>query len=1119
MNPFRTTVGVRPQSPSWGNLPWAKLATSLIALGALLGTAAQASTSIAELPLKASVLAKPNVIWGLDDSGSMDSEVMLPTNDGAFWWDHTNANGWNASGVLNFNAPGDATTRWRKMVYLFPNGTGTGRRAYNDATNDHFAIPPTAQFAFLRSPDFNPLYFNPEVTYKPWSPAFFGGSTRTFANSPPTAARSHPHLGSTTHDLTVDIPASTNANEVFMVLPGMVIPAGTRTCSHTGTCTWIDETAARTLGANSIRRLSMAYFPATYYRNEACSLNTDGSCVAAPNGSTLKRYEIRRVNYGSDAEYNAAIQNFANWFTYYRKRKLMTNAAVGQVLEPLTGLRMGLVRFNSHSTVTMFDTDATAASANRLRITGLFYEVDDAGGTPTRQTLNYIGQQYINNTNIIQFACQRNNAFIVTDGFANANITNPPAYNAATWGTGAPYQTTFAGTLADIALSYYTINLRPALATGRVPPTATDTNPNLHMNTYGLTLGAKGTIWQNEDTPVPTNVAAWPNPDQNRSPTAVDDLWHATINGRGKKYGGSSFVDTAASIRAGLLDILSQKGAQSGVAVATVNLVRGDNQAYFGVYDPSGWKGDVTANPISQETAVVSTTPNWSASQKLLARDWTTRVIATQKSDGSGTRFITTEVGTIVNPGGVYGDTTEVMSYLRGDRTHEGTKFRQRTGLLGAIINSEPVVSLADQVLYVASGEGMLHAFDTAPGTNAGQELWAFVPRAVLPDIGQTSQRTYSFKTQLDGSPVVGTIGGGKKILVAGMGAAGRGYYALDVSSPRNLTEEALATKVMWEFPAAGDAAMQAKVGQTLGQPVILQSPDNGWVVLVTSGYNNTHDGKGRMWMLNANTGAVIHEFEVPAGTLAAEAGLAHVVGFDDGTAKSRYAYGGDLLGNLWRFDLKAKDTPHKVAELKGPAPASDPQPITVPPELTSIGSHRVIVVPTGRILNVSDFGNTKVQSLYVIKDGATLTSPRSVLKQQTYTKATDSLSNTAVDWTTDRGWFVDLPAGEQGNTRPAIVYGGVSLVTNTNGGNDCLASSRLYFFDVKAGTKYAGATFIGTPVSDSANATPVRPVISKDGKIRFLVQDTDGNTETPNSASPRAIPAGKVGWREIRRQ
>jgi type IV pilus assembly protein PilY1 len=192
---------------------------------------------------------------------------------------------------------------------------------------------------------------------------------------------------------------------------------------------------------------------------------------------------------------------------------------------------------------------------------------------------------------------------------------------------------------------------------------------------------------------------------------------------------------------------------------------------------------------------------------------------------------------------------------------------------------------------------------------------------------------------------------------------------------------------------------------------------------------------------------------------------------------------------------------------------------VTAPLELTTIETHRVIVVPTGRILDISDFGNSKVQSLYVIKDGATLTAPRSVLKQQTYTKATDTLSNTAVNWSTDRGWFVDLPAGEQANTRPSIVYGGVSLVTNTNGGSDCAATSRLYLFDVKAGTKYAGATFIGIPVSDSANATAVTPVITKDGKVRFVTQDFDGKTPTPSSAPPPAILPGKAGWREIRRQ
>lgn len=70
------------------------LAASVLSLGAMLGMAASShATDIAELPLKASVLAKPNVIFGLDDSGSMDSETMLNTNDGALWWDYNAATG------------------------------------------------------------------------------------------------------------------------------------------------------------------------------------------------------------------------------------------------------------------------------------------------------------------------------------------------------------------------------------------------------------------------------------------------------------------------------------------------------------------------------------------------------------------------------------------------------------------------------------------------------------------------------------------------------------------------------------------------------------------------------------------------------------------------------------------------------------------------------------------------------------------------------------------------------------------------------------------------------------------------------------------------------------------
>jgi type IV pilus assembly protein PilY1 len=1106
-----------------------QLITSAVALTTLLGGVASAATSVAELPLKASVLAKPNVIWGMDDSGSMDSEVMLNTNDGAFWWDSTAGTGWNASGVIHFNSAGTASSQWRKMVYLFPNGTGSGLRTYADSTNDHFAIPPTRQFAFLRSSDYNPLYYNPAITYKDWSPGYVDGAINTFAPATATAAKSHPRLGSGTFDLTAARALTTTGDNTFMAMSGMLIPAGSKTCNHASGCgTWTDEASERTAGAGTFR-LAMAYYPATYYMKvnppsvPDCTIDTaGGSCVYAPDGTTkLRRYEVKSTvtTYPSGRTYAAEIQNFANWFQYHRKRKLMANAAIGEVLEPLTGMRMGLVKFNSRSTPTMYDLDTSSGSpsvANRLRITGAFYAVDGSGGTPTRETLNYIGDQYVNTASTIQYACQRNNAFIVTDGFAVTAAITPPTYSRATWGSGVPYETIFDQSLADIALSYYTINLRPTtMATGRVPKSDTDLNDNLHMNTYALTLGAKGTIWQDKTTPLPTTASAWPNPNTDRHPSSVDDLWHATINGRGKMYGASDSATTAEAIQAGLLDIQSQRGAQSGVAVSTVNLVRGDARAYFGTYNPSGWKGDVEARAINTATGAVGGTVTWSAATKLDARSWGTRIIATQSSTGAGAAFTAAAVGGTVNPSGTYGTTADIIDYLRGNRTLEGTTFRKRTSLLGAILNSEPVVDATAKVLYVSSGDGMLHAFDITAGADEGKELWGFVPRAVLPDLGPTTQRTYAFKTQLDGSPVLGTIDGGKKILVAGMGAAGRSFFALDVSSPRAADEAALVSKVMWEFPLSTDSATIAKVGQSVGKPVIVKSPSDGYVVLVTSGYNNS-DGKGRLWMLNATTGAIIKEFTTTSSS-GADTGLAHVAAFDDGYGTARYVYGGDLEGSLWRFDLQAKDTPVKVAALTGPTGVA--QPVTAQPELMKIDTYRVIVVGTGRLLDIGDFGSSAVQTLYAIKDGATISPARTSLVRQVYSRSPDGITASPVDWATGRGWYMDLPAGEQANTRPSIAYGGVAIVTNVAGSTDCTASSYLYLVNVRTGDKFPDADFVGAVISSTANATPVTVVVTTDGKARGLVQTYDGGTPGARSWPPPKVNPSKTAWREIRKQ
>ena len=1091
-----------------------QIITCLLALGSLLAGAASHATNVAELPLKASVLAKPNVIWGLDDSGSMDSEVMINANDGAFWWNYDTANGWDAAGAPWFNSVGTSSSTWRKMVYLFPNGGGTGERAYTDASNDHFAIPPTAQFAFMRSPTYNPLYYNPAVTYKPWSPAYVAGAAATYSDATRTAVKSHPIVGTSSFDLTATRTAAATANTTFMALPGMTIPAGSKTCVHSACPTWTTEATARTVPAATILRLQMDYFPATYYLRETCTV--DGtSCVSAPNGLSLKRYEIKSASYATTAAYDAAIKNFSNWFQYYRKRKLMLSAAIGQVLEPLTGLRMGVVQFNNLVTPTIYDIDSASPASNGQKVAGLFYETLGTGGTPTRETLDFIGNYFMGASSPVQYACQRNNTFIVTDGFANVATVTPPTYSPATWGAGAPYATTFPQSLADIALSYYTNNLKASFAAGRVPARTGDINTNLHLNTYGLTLGAKGTLFIDDTTPVPTSAAAWPEPLLSRNPTAVDDLWHATINGRGKMYLASTPEQTALKIQAGLSDILAAVGAQSGVAVSTVNLVRGDSRAYFGTYNPSGWQGDVTANAIDPATGAVSATAAWSASALLTARDWNTRVIASYNGT-AGVGFTAAAVGATVNPASVYGTTSEVMSYLRGERTNEGSKFRLRSSLIGAVINSEPYISNEDGVLYVASGEGMLHAIDIR-GTDAGKELWAFVPRTALADVGQTVKRGYAFKTQLDGSPAIGKISSGRRLLVAGTGAAARSFYAIDVTTPRGLTEATLAGKVKWEFPAASDTTTQAKVGQALGRPTIVRTADSGYVVLVSSGYNSTADGKGRLWMLNPDTGAIIYEFVTADGSLAAESGLTHVSAYAEGDGTVRYVYGGDLLGNVWRFDLKLMIAPDKIAVLKGPL--GDLQPVTAQPELMKVDGNRVVIVPTGRLLDITDFGSSKVQSIYAIKDGGLLTNARTSLVPQVYNAGADTLTASPVNWATQRGWYMDLPAGQQGNTRPTIAFGAVAFVTNQNGGTDCSAASWLYLIDVKTGGKFSGADFVGAPISTTSNATSVTAVVTSDGLARGLVQDFDGGTGVPRSWRPPAIPPSKSAWREVKRQ
>jgi type IV pilus assembly protein PilY1 len=1110
-----------------------QLAASLLAAAGLLVGAASHATNLSELPLKASVLAKPNVVFGMDDSGSMDWEVLLSTDSGLAYW--------NGSSSFSSGKPLESSS-YTAYGYLFPVGTATGGSIYSYNSGYGQAAPPTTQFAWLRSPKFNPLYYNTNTTYAPWAPAYVSGSyVSSYPAATASAAKAHPATSSTpTLALSSQWDSSngsyTSNGYRFYMQAGMTVPSGaTLNTSGTGSSgtpcsgsTSRTTTADQTVPNNSACWVSIPYYPATFWNAEDCTVN-GSTCINAGDGSTkLKRYEIKSGNtFPSGRSYADELQNFANWFTYHRKRKLMLAAAMGHSLENITGLRLAVMPFGSSPTLTMADADSTTNSSNRFSISGQFYlNAMSGNGTPTHATMKRIGGQFDTNTNIIQYACQRNSMFVVTDGFANANSETAPSYTSSTYGGTAPYTTTTANSLADFALAYYTNRLRTDLTAGKVPPgssTATnpDLNTNLHVTTYAITLGARGTLYPNAANPFATNVfttpPTWPTPLAD-DPTALDDLWHATVNGRGQMYMANDSDALRLAIQSALSDILSQAGAQGGVAVSAVNLDRSDSQAYLGVYNPSGWSGDLTANPINTATAAVSTTPNWAAASLLAARPWSNRIIFSA-SGTSGVDFSVSNVGATVNPDTSSFTNTQVVEYLRGNRSGEGTLFRPRTSLIGAVVNAEPVLAREERTVYLASGDGMLHAFDTLDGS----EQWAFAPPDQLANIGKSAVRGWVYNTLLDASPTYAKLSTGTKLLVGGLGAAGRSYYALDVSSPRGLDSTQAAAQFKWIFPATSDTTTRAKMGYTVGKPIIAKTAADGDVVLVTSGYDNGQtigDGKGRLWMLNAATGAVIKTFRTTAGSTGAESGLAYVAAFKESDGTARYVYGGDLLGNVWKFDLTSSGSGEidgtLLAVLKDGS--GNTQPVTAIPELAMISNKRVVLVGTGRVLDITDFGSSRTQSFYAIADGATLSNARSSLVAQTYNASNDTITANTVNWATGRGWYFDLPAGQQANTDPVVAYGAVAFVTNVNGSTDCSQSSYMYLLDIGTGTKVAGSTFVGQTISTTATSSRVIALRVISGKIVGTTHRSD------NSVYQRELPLGttinpaKNAWREVRR-
>lgn len=584
------------------------------------------------------------------------------------------------------------------------------------------------------------------------------------------------------------------------------------------------------------------------------------------------------------------------------------------------------------------------------------------------------------------------------------------------------------------------------------------------------------------------------------------------------------------------------------------------------------------------------------AADKMRSFVWA-NLTATEKAYFNGAALTQWGALTVEQKANVTGD--NFINYLRGQYGYEDQDgnatdnrvFRNRDRTFGDVIGSQPVFvkkpffnytdpyyatfksDNADRAptVFIGVNDGMLHAVNADDGT----ERWAYVPGAVMPQLYKLSDAAYETNHRyfVDGSPAISDVCTAhcsntespyptwKTILVGGFNSGGRGFYALDVTNP--------ATPVaLWEFTTAskytGDVTWDADIGYSYGNPVITKLSDGTWVVVVSSGYNNVSpgDGKGHIYVLNPLTGAVIRKIGTGVGSTTTPSGLARIVAYTedpniDNTAT--YLYGGDLLGNIWRFDINAagSSVDYQAANPKLLATLTDSlgnaQPITARMELGSVAGKRMIYAGTGKYLEASDIdfaGNPAsqyVQSIYGIPDrydefavnpatSGTIPDVRSTTTavEQTLTAGVDSdgvpirtSSANAVNFTTHRNWYVDFDTdlGERVNVDLQLVGGTLLVASNVPTAGVCNTGgySYLNYFNSKTGGYVEGS---GGQVSKRAGSALIVGFVVLKLATGFAVSATLSDNPTPQKVEGPVIQGGTSGadaftntrtsWREI---
>jgi type IV pilus assembly protein PilY1 len=829
----------------------------------------------------------------------------------------------------------------------------------------------------------------------------------------------------------------------------------------------------------------------------------------------------------SGRSYAEEMTNFAKWYAFYRTRMMAMKTAGGIAFSTLSedNARVGFHTLWENASlfvnVRAFDAGQKATWFEK------FYSAVPTGETPLPDAVFRVGEYFSNSgksglpgaidpLDATTGKCQPNYHLLSTDGYWNLALgagsvgdrdqtvpgSLPGPIPGFTPGSAFPRPyfegpTTSDNNLADLSMHYWINDIRPTLADSVKDTIA----PWQHVTLYGLSIGAQGSVDAAGLAAITAGTANWPQPMGKGGPDSIDDLWHATLNSRGKFFNAANPQQLAESIVSAVADFIgTQSGTGTAVGIAGAQFSATKKYGYRTSYEVDWW-GDVKKYALDSSTGALPVdaagnplnAPLWSAATQLdtlaAGGGWDTkRRIVTINDDSN--KAIPFRLASLAKSqsdslsdawSGVASPPTaqQVLDYLRGDRSNEGsgtTNFRIRSHILGDIVYSGavpvgapgqpydnvgnpgyPAFAVAKQsrtpMVYVGGNDGMVRAIDDSNTTNAGTETWAFVPKALFfggdPNdtnltpsrewqLGALSYRRggiplFDHKFYVNATPRVWDIdfaytntkippktgNDWRTILVGGLGAGGRSIYALDVTTPVLPAESEVAIvssgRVLWEFT-------DDNLGYVFDPPTLVKTQRYGWVVLATSGYNNK-DGDGKLFVINPTDGKLLTTLSTGVGNDGDPSGLSTIRAYTP-SRKDPYvlqAYGGDLKGNVWRFDLSDPDETNwkveliaKLADASGKA-----QPITTGVRIEIDQNNNVdryLFVGTGMLLSEDDLTNKNpvsnvTNSLYVIRDGTRMAAEPAPAKPYSRTDLNTVVAGQVAGITgtaTGRGWYQD---------------------------------------------------------------------------------------------------------------